>query len=70
MLTTALVVVQLTGTFIQCPNAPNIYGTARGCETVTSSEAPQPTCPDGYELVADGLMRPKCAKELIDPTFR
>lgn len=67
-LTTLMVTAQLTGTFHLCSDGKT-YGTGAGCAemTTTSSSTPEPKCPDGYQLVSDLMMHPKCARDVIDP---
>lgn len=66
MLTTAIMLAQLTGTFHLCPDGKT-YGTVLGCSDITITNAPAPQCPPGYQLVADLAMQPKCARDVIDP---
>jgi hypothetical protein len=71
MILEAVLLAQLTGTLPRCQN-PNIYSNV--CEfwdtTTTTSAAPQPSCPDGYTLMSDLMMHPKCAKDIIEPLYK
>ena len=68
MIATALVTAQFTGVLHLCSDGKT-YGNSVECaETVTTSSAtPMPECPNGYQLVADLTMHPKCARDVIDP---
>ena len=55
-----------------CPGT-NIYSNecailGSGTVTITSNAQTKPLCPEGYTLMADLTMHPKCVKgEIIDP---
>lgn len=68
-LLTSIVLAQTTSwTLHLCPDGKT-YGNDLGCSAITSTvnSTVTPKCPDGYQLVADLAMQPKCARELIDP---
>jgi hypothetical protein len=69
-----IVLAQTTGTMPQC-SMSNVYSTdcpGLGISnmTVTSSAQQQPSCPEGYTLMADLMMKPKCAKDTIEPIYK
>lgn len=47
-------------------NPPTLVGDG----TATTTSAPLPTCPDGYTLMSDLTMHPKCAKDIIEPSYK
>jgi hypothetical protein len=72
MLLTSIILAQLTTTIPQCPGT-NFYSTncqllaAPGIVTSNAMAEP-PHCLEGYVLMADTMMHPKCVKgEIRDP---
>ena len=82
MILEAVLLAQLTGTMQECAsdiavsgikyystNCPLMQQMITGTNA-TSSAAPSPSCPDGYTLMADLMMHPKCAKDIIEPSYK
>lgn len=77
MILEAIFLVQLTGTMHECVgnSATGIKYYSTNCSligdgTTTNSAAPSPSCPDGYALMSDLMMHPKCARDIIEPIYK
>lgn len=82
MILEAVLLAQLTGTMRECAtdatSTSGIKYYSTDCPAIgglsitngTTGITAGPTCPDGYTLMADVMMQPKCARDIIDPVFK